>query len=145
MLSYCHKDIFGFFLIVIMPCRVFFTLFFIFWVTLPSAVHLLICAQTNGGNQQQKRELVIFSVLWYIYLWILVNVILFWKLWRSSFFCRETCNESYLLLCNVYGLKKKCRLFLDKNNLCEVMEVCPVLYILSLSCLDNKQLKKKVL
>ena len=33
--------------------------------------------------------------------------------------------------------RKKCRLFLDKNNLCEVMEVCPVLYILSLSCLDK--------
>jgi hypothetical protein len=40
-----------------MPCRVSFTLFFIFWVTLPSAVHSLICAQTNGGNQQQKKRI----------------------------------------------------------------------------------------
>ncbi len=40
-----------------MPCRVFFTLFFIFWVTLPSAVHSLICAQTNGENQRQKKRI----------------------------------------------------------------------------------------
>ncbi len=34
--------------------------------------------------------------------------------------------------------KKKCRLFLDKKYiLCEVIEVLPVLYILSLPCLDK--------
>jgi hypothetical protein len=50
--------------------------------------------------------------------------------------------SQYLLLCNLCVFKK-CRIIWEK--LCEVLELRPDLYILSLSCLDKQTVKKKLL
>ncbi len=69
---YSHKGkVFFFFLyrfhhvrrfVAIIVCRLLFLLQF-FWVTLPSAVHLIICAPTNGGKSKIKKLVVV--VFWH--------------------------------------------------------------------------------
>ena len=58
--KYCGRSHKGKCLLLIMLKKLYdvvvylFSLYF-FWVTLPSAVQLLICAPTNGGKSKQKR------------------------------------------------------------------------------------------
>ena len=65
-----------------------FSLIFYFWVTLPSATHLIICVSPNGGKLKQNRVLVL----------PVNNVLLCWlsimvlpengQFFKSKVFCR---------------------------------------------------------